>query len=88
MKQPYPTSVILFRLLAATACVAAALTVVSPARAGGIYGNEFGTPEMGTAGAGAEASALDASTAIPFYNPAGMTRLEGHQFIEQHLRVG
>ena len=37
--------------------------------------------EMATAGAGAEASALDASTAIPFYNPAGMTRLEGKQVI-------
>jgi long-chain fatty acid transport protein len=52
-----------------------------PARAGGIYANEFGTPEMGTAGVGAEASALDASTAIPFYNPAGMTQLSGKQFI-------
>jgi long-chain fatty acid transport protein len=52
-----------------------------PATAGGIYANEYGTPEMGTAGAGAEASALDASTAIPFYNPAGMTRLEGDQVI-------
>jgi len=59
----------------------AASIMASPAQAGGIYANEFGTPEMGTAGAGAEASALDASTAIPFYSPAGMTRLEGHQFI-------
>lgn len=58
-----------------------ALAGALPARAGGLYGNEFGTPEMGTAGAGAEASALDASTAIPFYNPAGMTRLEGNQLI-------
>ena len=52
-----------------------------PARAGGLYANEYGTPEMGTAGAGAEASALDASTAIPFNNPAGMTLLEGNQFL-------
>jgi long-chain fatty acid transport protein len=52
-----------------------------PAHAGGIYANEYGTPEMGTAGAGAEASALDASTAIPFYNPAGMTLLDGDQVI-------
>jgi len=58
-----------------------ALVVALPARAGGIYANEFGTPEMGTAGAGAEASALDASTAIPFYNPAAMTRLKGDQVI-------
>ena len=67
--------------LTLTACVAIALVVALPARAGGIYANEFGTPEMGTAGAGAEAVAMDASTAIPFYNPAGMTRLDGHQFI-------
>ena len=52
-----------------------------PARAGGLYANEYGTPEMGTAGAGAEASALDASTAIPFYNPAGMTLLKGNQLL-------
>ena len=69
------------RSVAAILCVLVALTVALPARAGGIYANEFGTPEMGTAGAGAEASALDASTAIPFYNPAGMTRLEGNQLI-------
>jgi long-chain fatty acid transport protein len=81
MKRPNLTSVRVLRLLAATACVVAALTMALPARAGGIYANEFGTPEMGTAGAGAEAVAMDASTAIPFYNPAGMTRLEGHQFI-------
>lgn len=52
-----------------------------PARAGGLYANEYGAPEMGTAGAGAEASALDASTAIPFNNPAGMTLLRGNQFL-------
>ena len=69
------------RILAGMICVQIAVFVATPARAGGIYANEFGTPEMGTAGAGAEASALDASTAIPFYNPAGMTRLEGNQFI-------
>jgi len=33
----------------------------------------------------AEASALDASTAIPFYNPAGMTLLDGNQVIEDTL---
>jgi long-chain fatty acid transport protein len=41
--------------------------------AGGLYLNEFGTPAMGNAGAGAGAEANDASTA--FHNPAGMTRL-------------
>ena len=49
------------------------------AHAGGLYLNEFATPSMGTAGAGAEAWADNASTAGAFHNPAGMTRLEGHQ---------
>lgn len=47
--------------------------------AGGLYINEFTTPSMGVAGAGAEAVANDASTS--FHNPAGMTRLEGHQLM-------
>ena len=45
--------------------------------AGGLYINEFGTSTMGTAGAGAQAYANDASTA--FHNPAGMTRIDGRQ---------
>ena len=49
------------------------------ARAGGLYLHEFGTPSMGTAGAGAQAVATDASTAL--HNPAGMTRIEGNQFM-------
>ena len=53
--------------------------LVSPASAGGLYLNEFGTPSMGTAGAGAQAWANDASTS--FHNPAGMTRLEGNQIM-------
>ena len=69
------------RTIAVILCLLVCLTVALPARAGGIYANEYGTPEMGTAGAGAEASALDASTAIPFYNPAGMTNLEGDHVI-------
>jgi long-chain fatty acid transport protein len=68
-------------LLVLGSSVLVALFAARPATAGGVYANEYGTPEMGTAGAGAEASALDASTAIPFYNPAGMTRLKGNQFI-------
>jgi len=71
----------LAKLCGALVCVLMTLTVALPTRAGGIYANEFGTPEMGTAGVGGEASALDASTAIPFYNPAGMTLLEGNQLI-------
>ena len=41
------------------------------ALAGGLYINEFGTPSMGVAGAGANAVASDASTS--FHNAAGMT---------------
>ena len=67
------------RVFAAIIFGLVAMAMAPPVQAGGLYANEFGTPEMGSAGAGAEASALDASTAIPFYNPAGMTRLEGHQ---------
>jgi long-chain fatty acid transport protein len=51
----------------------------SSAVAAGLYLNEFATPSMGTANAGAEAWANDASTAFAFHNPAGMTRVEGHQ---------
>ncbi len=50
----------------------------SSAVAGGLYLNEFATPSMGVAGAGAEAVANDASTNFAFHNPAGMTRLDGH----------
>ena len=53
------------------------LAVAIDAGAGGLYGSEFATPGMGTAGAGATARADDASTA--FHNPAGMTRLQDHQ---------
>jgi long-chain fatty acid transport protein len=50
----------------------------SSALAGGLYLNEFATPSMGVAGAGAEAVANDTSTNFAFHNPAGMTRLDGH----------
>jgi len=50
----------------------------SPAAAGGLYLNEFATPSMGTAGAGQQAYANDASTNFAFHNPAGMTRLQGN----------
>ncbi len=49
----------------------------STALAGGLFLNEFGTSSMGTAGAGANAYANDASTS--FHNPAGMTRIEGNE---------
>jgi long-chain fatty acid transport protein len=41
--------------------------------------NEFGTPSMGVAGAGANAVASDASTS--FHNAAGMTRIKGNQLM-------
>jgi len=47
--------------------------------AGGLYLQEFGTPSMGVASAGAEAICRDASTS--WHNPAGMTRLEGNEFM-------
>ena len=65
----------------AAAGVFALLFATSPARAGGLYLNEFGTPSMGTSGASAQSWASDASTA--FHNPAGMARLEGN-----HLMLG
>lgn len=43
---------------------------LAAALAGGLYLNEFNSPGMGVAGAGAQALANDASTA--FHNPAGM----------------
>ena len=60
------------------------LLVYAPTvQAGGLYLNEFATPSMGTAGAGAEAFADDAATNFAFHNPAGMTRLDGN-----HISVG
>lgn len=62
----------------ALAWVLAGLAPLS-ASGGGLYLSEFGTPSMGTAGAGAAAIASDASTAL--HNPAGMTRLDEHQLL-------
>ncbi len=50
-----------------------------PANAGGLLAYEVGTADVGLASAGYSARAQDASTA--FTNPAGMTRLEGNQFL-------
>ena len=47
--------------------------------AGGLYLNEFGSPSMGVAGAGANAVAEDASTS--FHNAAGMTRIKGTELM-------
>jgi long-chain fatty acid transport protein len=57
----------------------ATLLLAGPSHAGGLYLATFGDPSMGTASAGANAIAEDASTAHT--NPAGMTRLDDHQFL-------
>ena len=49
------------------------------AQAGALWLNEFATPAMGRAGAGAEAGVGDASASI--HNPASMTELDGHQIL-------
>jgi long-chain fatty acid transport protein len=64
--------------VAAIALCAGALAA-APARAGGLIAYEIGTADLGLASAGYNARAQDASTV--FTNPAGMTRLEGRQFL-------
>jgi long-chain fatty acid transport protein len=49
------------------------------AMAGGLIAYEVGTADVGLASAGYNARAQDASTV--FTNPAGMTRLDGNQFL-------
>ncbi len=49
------------------------------ANAGGLWVYEEAAPDMGRAGAGRAAEALDASTAGG--NPAGMTRIQGSQYV-------
>ena len=53
------------------------LLAASSAQAGGLWLYEEATPDMGVAGAGRQAAAMDASTASG--NPAGMTRLDRSQ---------
>ena len=67
-----------FRSMAVTALCAVALAA-GPAFAGGLIAYEVGTADVGLASAGYNARAQDASTV--FTNPAGMTRLEGTQFL-------
>jgi long-chain fatty acid transport protein len=70
------------RTRATEAIVAAALLgsmSASPALAGGVILYETGTADIGLSSAGYGARAQDASTVLT--NPAGMTRLEGSQFL-------
>jgi len=62
------------RFLAGYAFVPAILCWINSAVAGGLYIQEFATPSMGTADAGSQAWADNASTA--WHNPAGMTKLK------------
>lgn len=56
-----------------------AACIPSASRAGGLFLYEDGTPSVGLAGAGYSAGAMDASTL--WKNPAGMSLLEGSQFV-------
>ena len=53
------------------------ILAAASAQAGGLWLYEEATPDMGVAGAGRQAAAMDASTASG--NPAGMTRLDRSQ---------
>src|SRR5438552_4839667 len=61
------------------ALLALAVTLSGTAGAGGMMVYELGSADVGLASAGYGARAQDASTV--FTNPAGMTRLEGNQFL-------
>lgn len=59
-------------------CTIFVILPFTTAMAGGLYLTDFGSSSMGTAGAGSQAYANDASTAR--FNPAGMARIDGNQF--------
>ena len=67
------------RHAAAIAALCTGALASGQAAAGGLYAYEFGTADVGLASAGYNVRAQDASTV--FTNPAGMTRLEGTQFL-------
>jgi long-chain fatty acid transport protein len=69
----------LIRHLLATLLTFLLFAIPDVSDAGGLYLNEFGTPSMGVAGAGANAVASDASTS--FHNAAGMTRIKGNELM-------
>jgi long-chain fatty acid transport protein len=67
------------RAALALSSAAVAATLSGTAAAGGLMLYEVGTADVGLASAGYNARAQDASTALT--NPAGMTRLDGNQFL-------
>lgn len=62
-----------------TILLALCLPYAGVVHAGGLWINEYGSPSMGRAGAGAESAGSDASAAL--LNPASMTRVEGDQLM-------
>lgn len=60
-------------------CVLTVFLFTTTAWAGGLYIQEFATPSQGSANAGAQAWADNASTAL--FNPAAMTRIDGKELI-------
>ena len=68
-----------FKLIATSATWAGLAAASVPTTAGGLFGYEVGTADVGLASAGYGARAQDASTVLT--NPAGMTRLDGNQFL-------
>lgn len=67
------------RIIGVSGFAIAVVLFAPSAQAGGLYLQEFMTPNMGTAAAGAQARADTAATA--FENVAGMTRLEHSEFM-------
>jgi long-chain fatty acid transport protein len=82
MEEPMPS---LPRIVAVLLLVAAPSTALG--QAGGLLLYELGDPASGASSAGQSAIARDASTA--YLNPAGMTRLEGSEFLAgiQPMRI-
>ena len=64
-------------LMRVTGAVAVVLALGGESHAGGLFLSEFGTNDVGLAGAGWAARAQDASTV--FRNPAGMSFLAGNE---------
>jgi long-chain fatty acid transport protein len=81
MRKRYHRKTDFFNLagLCITICCFMTLAFCSQAWSGGLYIQEYATPSLGSANAGAQAWADNASTS--FLNPAGMTRLEGKQLM-------
>ena len=67
------------RLLLSALVILASTAGDLPALAGGALLHEFGTADVGLAGAGRGARAQDSSTA--FFNPAGMSSLEHSEIL-------